>query len=740
MKPLSIGRLAFLYLALSGLMLLALGLYFMQEVGQTRRKFQAYEDMAARHELHEAMQVVLGRMHAMGDSLAQWDETRQQLFYPEYYILWRDERVRSSGMLASPAASVALYDKAGHILPGTNNPHAMPRSIPGKAPLTLFLEEAGHPHLYYYVPVHADTGATLLLGYLGLRLDFRRELELARAYRYADLTSLRIAWPPGKTLEAGQLLQHLQVSAQPNPQLQDFQQLLENTAMRLALVILVAVLVATMALERMIIRPLRHLSTSIDALKEPSPDHVPHQYLGSLSVLELENLRRSFNDYQLRLAELHQDLQQTSRDFFDQARHDALTGAYNRRAFDEHWRDTAMDRRLDNVALLLFDCDHFKAINDTYGHHVGDAVIHAIAQCLQQALRMDDRLYRIGGDEFATVLVDTDVQHARTVAERCLEQVLSHDFRQNGLSEPVTISIGVAVAQGATGSDGRISLSELQKRADLAMYAAKRPGGQKIVFYAPSMGSAESLVTSRPINAVFRAIQDPDLLVMAYQPVIRLDGMHREYHEALVRIRFQDALIPPRDIFPIIQARNLDAEFDLAVLRAINRDMDDGSLAPGQGVSINLSAAGIINARVVDTLVALLEAERRRKIVVEITETALITQMETATANIRRLRQAGALVALEDFGSGYSSLRYLSAMPVDLVKFDITMMRLLGSEDARQRRMIEEIVHMVLAAGYALVAEGIETQEMLDRIRALGFSHAQGYYFGRPEGDQASQA
>jgi len=181
-----------------------------------------------------------------------------------------------------------------------------------------------------------------------------------------------------------------------------------------------------------------------------------------------------------------------------------------------------------------------------------------------------------------------------------------------------------------------------------------------------------------------------------------------------------------------VQARNLDAEFDLAVIRAIRRDCDTGRLPEGKGVSINISGPGIVNARVIDALLTLLATEPNRKIVVEITETALITQMDTASQNIQRLRAAGALAALDDFGSGYSSLRYLASMPVDLVKFDISMVQLLETGLPRQQLIVQEIAYMVITAGYELVAEGIESASLLDKIVRLGFSHAQGYYFGQP--------
>ncbi len=730
MKALSIGRIALYFLVLASLLVLGLATYFWEEIGRTTQALHTHENQAARQEMAESLQAVVERMRGVGEDLAQWDETKQQLIFPEYYTLWRDNRVRNVGLLPNSADTVALYDKSGKILLDANSPDPMPTRMTGTAPKAVLFRDQrhDHEHLYYFMPVHADPEGKILLGYLGIKFDLLGELKLTRAYRYADLSSLKLDLPLHGSIGVDQAMEHITVTARPNPELTAFRQLLESTMVRLAVAMLGTLLFAAWLSHRLLVRPLRGLSRDIDALREhdiaiqgPSPKAM------SLPVLELENLRNSFNDYQSRLAGLHRDLEKSSKDFHGQARQDALTGVFNRRAFDEDWRHLEHDRRLENVALFLFDCDHFKAINDSYGHNVGDAVIRSIAQCLESALRTNDRLYRIGGDEFCAILTNSEQGHTETIAERCLEHILAHNFRQYGLSEPVTISIGIAVGRGE-----KLSLNELQKRADLAMYSAKRPGGQKIVFYSAAMGSTEALVANREINAVFQAIQDPGLIEIAYQAVIRLPMMQVEYSEALTRIRFDGALIMPDAIFPIVQDRNLDAEFDLAIIRAINRDIDLGILAPGQGVSINITAPGIVNAKVVDAMVALLEAERGRKIVVEITETALISQMETATSNIERLRTAGALVALDDFGSGYSSLRYLSSMPVDLVKFDISMVRLLENGDRRQKLVIEEIARMVITAGYELVAEGIETRSLLDRVIGLGFSHAQGFYFGRP--------
>jgi diguanylate cyclase (GGDEF)-like protein len=744
MKPVSIGRLSVWFVIAASILVVGLGGYFWLEIRQASAALLASEREGAQQEVRQALQSVERRMHATAQNLAQWEETRQQLVFPEYYPLWRDSRVRDAGMITPDVKAVALYDKAGLIL--TKQLDALPdrlplladvgfvsakaptTPLPGKPPLVRYVAVSGQPHLEYFIPIFADPSTEILLGYLGMKFDLLAELKRAHSFRYANLASLKVTLPGNSQIDVGNSLEHLRFETVPNPNLVALLNLFKSAQLRLTLAVLVSLFIAAWLLKRLLVHPLRSLSNEINAMRTVD-DNLPHGLISNtpLYISELESVRRAFSDYQERLSSLHENLAQNSRDFFDQARHDALTGVFNRRAYDEDWRSLGEDRRLGKAALLLFDCDHFKAINDTYGHAVGDAVIMAIARCLQSALRMEDKLYRLGGDEFATVLLDADPQHAEIIAERCLEHIMAHDFRQYGMSEPATISIGVAHSHA-----GDLHLVELQKRADLAMYAAKSPASPKMVTYSEGMGELKALVANQSINAVFQAIRDANLIELSYQAVMRLPMVHREYVEALTRIRLNGELIRPDSIFPIVQARKLDAEFDLSVIRAITRDLGNGRLPAGQGVSINLSAPSIVNAKVVDAMLELVRSQTGRKIVVEITETALITQMETASANIEQLRQAGALVALDDFGSGYSSLRYLATMPVDLVKFDISMVRMLEKGDPRQKLILEEIAGMVLTAGYQLVAEGIETRAQLDKIIGMGFTHAQGFYFGKP--------
>jgi diguanylate cyclase (GGDEF)-like protein len=409
-----------------------------------------------------------------------------------------------------------------------------------------------------------------------------------------------------------------------------------------------------------------------------------------------------------------------------------LTGIYNRRAFDKDWDllfAPGLVKRARSVAFILFDCDHFKPINDTYGHQVGDLVLRGIAESLNMALRSGDKLYRLGGDEFATLLYDAELSQARLVAERCQDLLTRRDFTRHGVKEPIHVSIGIAYA-----SDGDInSLNKLHKQADIAMYSAKRPGRNKIAVYSQDLSTAgmTTLVANKETSAVFQAIAAPHLLEIHYQPVVNLATQKVDYHEALVRIRHGDKLIYPFEIFPVVEARRLEVEFDMAVISRIEETLSRKLLPHGGGVSINISGPSIVHPDINAKLLQLAPHIAYYKLVLEITETALITQIEQATANLNLLRQAGFHIALDDFGSGYSSLGYLSSMPVDMVKFDISMIRQLVGQD-RQSKVVKDMVRMIQDAGYQLVAEGVETELIMEKVSETGFTHAQGYWYGRP--------
>jgi EAL domain-containing protein (putative c-di-GMP-specific phosphodiesterase class I) len=234
-------------------------------------------------------------------------------------------------------------------------------------------------------------------------------------------------------------------------------------------------------------------------------------------------------------------------------------------------------------------------------------------------------------------------------------------------------------------------------------------------------------------NAVYEAITHRDGMIMFYQPIVPLDGEADPStcdYVALVRIRHDGEWILPSNTFPRLEARSLELELDHAIVSRTMEDLRAGRIPRGSGISINLSGPSLVHeglCRLLEDFAPFLIHDR---IVLEITETTLFSQLSMAIRNLQVLRTAGLKIALDDFGSGYSSLRYLASMPVDIVNFDINLIRGLTQEP--QRHIVHHLAHMIIESGYTMVAEGIDSEELLERVRALGFDYGQGYYFGRP--------
>jgi len=725
MKPIKVSHLSLAFTTLVLLALVGFSALMWGELRHVSERIHSDERKAAAREVQEGIKSLENELRTMAEALGRWDETRQQLIHSDYYAMWRDLRVRDAGMVPDVVKAVALYDKNGSILDEPRG-EKMPVRL-GKPVRRIQYVGNGEPgHILVIFPVHADPEGQILLGFGALKTNVVAQLGTLRAYRYADIASLRLTLAGEPADSLSRVIGDLRYGIVPNRELANLGEMFQATFTRLLVALFVILAIGGWLFNRAVVKPLNSLSRDIDALKNAPGQR---QESGSLEtpmhVMELENVRRSFTDYHEKLVLLREDLEKSSKDFFDQARQDALTGAYNRRAFDEDWRSLADAGYLGKCALLLFDCDHFKAINDTYGHGVGDLVIQAIAHNLTAALRTGDRLYRLGGDEFATMLPNSDSSSAEAVAERCLHHIQSHDFTQYGLREPVSVSIGVAMSEHAA-----FSLHELQTRADLAMYSAKRPGNRKIVFHGE--GGTEgmaSLVSNLRVNAVYNAVQRPECIQPHYQAIVTLPDGKPVYYEALARIRHGEDLLTPPEFLPIVRNHRIEVEFDLAVLRSVEEDIRIGRVKPGFGLSINVSPVGILDERVIQGFLGMLSRAKGRRIIVEISELGLIAQLDKAEENIKRLRDVGCLVALDDFGSGYSSLRMLSSMPVDIVKFDISMIHLLTSTCEKQLRIVGEIAHIIHANGYAIAAEGVETREHLDNVVNLGFSLAQGFYF-----------
>ncbi len=698
------------------------------------RKIQARSDEQiqerAKTDFDAGMNAARAQIAANAKALSDWEESRQMLANSTYYAYWRYSRVLTSGLFDKAVVNVSLYNQDGHNLnPILDRNDFMPARVTAK-PDFYITAANGRPYAVQVTPIYDGPAQARIIGWGAIRVDLVKLLAERRLFKIIDPLTVHTEPGGANHIEWTQTPQYIQYQAPNNPEFKQLSRLMERGILQISLIVLAFLFLGFFLLQLLIIRPITGLSRHILELPSGTPMPQHHSPAWMIKLRELETIRSALHEHQHRVATLNEKLEQKNAKLWELAHLDSLTGAFNRRAFDEDM-SKILSGELDSFTLtmLLIDCDHFKPINDTYGHEVGDAVIRGIAESLKRALRSQDKLYRLGGDEFCTLLFDLDIVVAQHIAERCQQEVAVHDFNQYGVREPVVVSIGLAY----TLTEDFNSLSELSRQADIAMYQAKRPGSHKIVAYNAEQQEISTAILSNPeVSAVFEAIKTGKGMVLHFQPIVSLPAKETDYFEALTRIETNDQLLGPNRIFPIIEMRRMEIEFDLAVINAIGQALAHEVLPPGTGVSINVSGLSLINSEVIARLMQLKSWLKTHKIVVELTETAFITQMERATGHLRELRRAGFLIALDDFGSGYSSLRYLADMPVDIVKFDLSLIQCLA-EESRQQQLVENLVRLLQNANYSLVAEGIENELLLEKVTQLGFSHAQGFYLGTPE-------
>ncbi|MES9868122.1 MAG: bifunctional diguanylate cyclase/phosphodiesterase [Sedimenticola sp.] len=729
-RRLSIRHYAVIFAGLTLAMLMLFGTLAYQEVHEVRENVAMVSHSAAHRELSDGLDKVIGEAIAMTNWLGDRDDARQQIQDPANYIFWHHHLLSRDNSLPYEVIDLELYRSDGSALTRPRET-LLPHKVAGSRKQEPYIDLNGDtPALILIQEILDKSGTGERTGFIGLHIDFMRLLQRLSQFQHLDSRSVEFAPSPDGLLLLEDFFQSTTFQARHNPATETVENVLGSAILRLGLIIGTLSLLFYPMLVYLVGKPLRQLSHHIDHLKDSSGGVLLDPLKHHLPVKELEKVRVSLNEYQSELQNVHSSLDEKNRELWNQAHHDALTGVMNRRAFDDFWRslnEILVDRRL-GICLILFDVNHFKAINDTYGHQVGDEVLKGIASCISNVLRKGEHLYRLGGDELATVLIDCQKESALNLANRCEEAIANHPFSKLGIREPVRVSIGLAQANAASDDE----LATLPWKADIAMYSAKKPGLSNVVFYNEDMAKESgSLLSSWINNAVFEAINEGTGLTIFYQPIVDLERDEVVYYEALIRIHHDDEWILPGSIFPLVEARRLEIDMDRAILKRILEDLDDGCIPEGSGVSINLSGPMVVSDKVLELLAPFQAYMDDYRFTLEITETALITQLGTATENLDRLRAMGFIIALDDFGSGYSSMRYLANMPVDLVKFDISLIRSLN--DLAQQAIVQHLAQMINESGYRLVAEGIESETLREQVTQLGFHYGQGYLFGRPE-------
>jgi diguanylate cyclase (GGDEF)-like protein/PAS domain S-box-containing protein len=414
--------------------------------------------------------------------------------------------------------------------------------------------------------------------------------------------------------------------------------------------------------------------------------------------------------------------------------HDSLTGFANRALFHDRV-DHALDvsrRHAHEVAVLFADLDAFKTVNDGLGHAVGDALLVGVAERFAECLRPGDTIARLGGDEFGVLLEDvTEPSAAITVAQRLLRS-LEDPFDLTGTETFVTASVGIRLSDGATMSAGT-----LLRDADAAMYAAKSTGNGRYRLFESAMHRTAK--ADLELRADLQRALQRHQLVMYYQPVVALGSGQVQGFEALIRWQHPErGLVMPAVFVPAAEETGLIApigRFALHEACAQARTWHDNHPGAPLSMAVNVSVRQLRGTELVDDVRDALEASgiEPRSLVLEITESTLVDDVDDVVRQLTALKQLGVRIAVDDFGTGYSSLSYLRRLPIDVLKIDRSFVEGVVGSGAEGATVVRSIVDLAHGLGLATVAEGIEDPAQLDQLRRTGCDVGQGYLLARPE-------
>ena len=512
--------------------------------------------------------------------------------------------------------------------------------------------------------------------------------------------------------------------------------LTQNVALALLGILVTTGLLAAIAL--WLTRHLSALSTASRALAE-GKDFVP---LDTAGQDDIGQLITTFNDMAATLEQRMDALQaaeQTQRDLAERlafiAERDPLTGLANRVRFNAEMERVMglLQRGHEHCgALLYFDIDEFKTINDSFGHRAGDDVLVRTAHTVGSQVRAEELFARLGGDEFVILAPGASRLEAETLAERIVSAVrgLAFDFDQRRLG--LTLSLGIAIFP----DHGRDSES-LVSHADAAMYQAKAGGKNCWRIYRAELDDSEQMLRQLGWNDRIQRALEKQTLVLHFQGVHALQNGRISHYEALVRMidpDDQSSLLMPGSFIPAAEKSGRIIDIDRWVIREAIRILGEDADLPA--LAINISARSFGEPGMTDLIQANLAAfhVEPRRLIVELTETAALANIHDAELFIHDLRTLGCTVCLDDFGVGFSSFAYLKQLSADILKIDGMFIRNLPS-DPDDQVFVRAIVEIARGLGKKTVAEFVGDAATLETLKNIGVDYAQGYYLSRPEAE-----
>jgi len=415
------------------------------------------------------------------------------------------------------------------------------------------------------------------------------------------------------------------------------------------------------------------------------------------------------------------------------AHHDTLTGLLNRLYFRDTlaealaWKDS--DQR---VGLLLLDLDGFKAVNDSLGHDAGDVVLREAADRIRHSVRESDIVSRLGGDEFTVTIPKLDdAAQTQVIAEKIIRDLQKPIFVSD-VEVGISASVGIAIGQV-----GQIGCDELIKQADIALYSAKQTGRSKSIIYTDAL--SEDIRKHSELNAVIRQAVERAEFTLMYQPQMNLNTQKILGFEALLRLPQQFGMDNmPCQVIEVLEDNGMIAQVGAWALHKACRDFMEWRradlLEENCRISVNVSARQLANSSFLSSIDSAIEASgiQPSDLVVELTESAFIDNTELMIQTINAIKARGIKISLDDFGTGYSSLSYLSRLPIDHLKIDQSFVFDLCSSNQRLA-IVRAIIGMAKAMDISVVAEGVESNDIVHALVSEGCDAYQGFYFSKPK-------
>ncbi|MGA7791328.1 MAG: EAL domain-containing protein [Xanthobacteraceae bacterium] len=408
------------------------------------------------------------------------------------------------------------------------------------------------------------------------------------------------------------------------------------------------------------------------------------------------------------------------------ARHDALTDLPNRVLLRERLSEAlAHVENGQQLAILYFDLDLFKNVNDSLGHPIGDELLRIVAERLRGCVHESDTISRVGGDEFCIIQTGVgDASDAERLARRIAEAIRT-PYDLHGHSVVIDVSIGIALAP-ADGDDA----NELLKNADMALYGAKADGRGIYRFFEPTMDAR--MKERRALEVALRRAFERGEFELYYQPVLNLDQDEVRSCEALLRWHHPErGMVSPVEFIPVAEEIGLIVALGEWVIRSAC--MDAAQWPDDICVAVNLSPTQLASKGLLPAVLGALASSRLapHRLELEITEAVLMQNSETTLRTLHQLRALGIRISMDDFGTGYSSLSYLRSFPFDKIKIDRCFIKGLG-DSSEADAIVHAVAGLAESLGMTTTAEGVETRQQLNLVRDLGCTDVQGFYYSPP--------